>query len=186
MLGLIFIFLVIGIIFMIKGARKFDKSIKQSKDTEAEFNNELDKNNIIATQKLFLNLNKKLYQMLVIDDVNKKLVYLTKTKNKKQPNLEPINIQSFKYSDVLKCELISVSNYETKEANTLFSERKETRNIYYKQGFRIILNDLSNPFIEIIYDDSIIATSVSYMQDIEEWMSKIDIVINKGKELKVN
>lgn len=174
-----------GLILLFSKARKMDKKREAlKKNIENEFYEELKKNNINITQKLYLTNHKNLIDMLVIDDINKKLVYLSRTK--KGTDSKKIKFQSFEYSDVIGCELINITKTETTEDIASIRDRRRTHTIVYRQGFRIVLNDLSNPSIEMIYIDDSLGSRVSCLTNIEEWMSKINIVIYQGKQKKIN
>lgn len=179
MLLIILISIFYGFYRFVKWAKKLDEDSKAYKNTEIELTEKLRENNIVATHRLYLATNPEFYQMLIIDDTNKRLTYLTK--DKVGSNTGHIDIQYFKYSDVLKCELINHTRTESVEVYGSIRDRKKNEIFNIKQGFRISLNDLSNPLIEMIFLNERRGTKISYMDNIEEWIAKIDIVIAKGK-----
>lgn len=165
------IILIIFIFLSLSGA-----SVQKGKDVKTSFLNKLKENNINISQELFL--SEKLYQMLVIDDVNKKLVYISRIKK----DSGVIQLQSYDYTDVLKCDLVHITRNETIDSLGSIRDRRVTKEYITKQGFRITLNDLSNPTIEMIYIDDHRGSTIHYLTAVQEWIARINIIIKQGNE----
>ncbi|MGU8237745.1 hypothetical protein ACV3T9_10895 [Clostridium perfringens] len=170
---LIFIF----IFFLIKSFRKSKGKIQ--KDAQL-FLTKANNNDINISKHLYLPYD--IYpKMIIIDDIKKKVHYLYKP-NKKSND---INLSSYNYSDILKCELINNSHYETVDSLSTIRNRRISHEYVQKQGFVITVKDIINPNIEMNYIIDKKGVKCSFHKQIKEWISTFEIIIDQNLKKEI-
>lgn len=136
-----------------------------------------------------INVSKYLYlpydaypKMLIIDDIKKRVHYLRKP-NKKN---DEVIISSYLYSDILKCELINNTHYETVDSLATIRHRRISNEYVRKQGFAITVNDIANPIIEMNYVLDRKGIKCSFLKPIQEWISTFEIIIHQNSKKENN
>lgn len=116
-----------------------------------------------------------------IDDNKKCMNYLT-WKNSDWSNLSH---RTFNYKDVLKCELIKDEKIVLAKGILDFSDESNKEEYVKKLGFRITLNDLSFPNIDILLLNSTEGTQLINLgltvNLVAQWLVAMNIIIEKGK-----
>lgn len=170
---LIFIF----IIFLIKSFRNSKGKVRKNAQL---FLAKAKENNINISKNLYLPYD--VYpKTIIIDDVNKKVHYLRKP-NKKSDN---IDLSSYNYSDILKCELINNSHYETVDSLATIRNRRISHEYVQRQGFVITVKDIVNPTIEMNYVLDKKGIKCSFLKQIQEWISTFEIIIHENSKKEI-
>ncbi|NFL55588.1 hypothetical protein FDB81_13285 [Clostridium sporogenes] len=121
-----------------------------------------------------------------IDDVNKTVNYISY--NYKEP--ENISLKQFTYRDVLKCEIIRDDKKVLVEDAFSIKDKLKQKDYVKKLGFRITFNDLSFPYLDILFINSLSGQTLTglghLVNSLNEWVSIMNIVIERGKTEECN
>lgn len=169
MLSIILIMIIILVIL-----NKFYNKHKLEKNKKILFDKAKEKD-ILISKSLFLG-EVKIYKLLILDDVNKKIIYISK--EKKSPS--EIKFYSYDYKNILKCELINKKHTETTIALGSIRHRRIYKDYVHKQGFRLILNDINNPEIEMNYIISRKGIRCCCLNQIQKWLSIFEVIIHQN------
>lgn len=134
--------------------------------------------NIVSNKEIFSDIGSK-YRQLILDESKEKIYYFTAVKG----NISNCMVKEFAYRDIAgfevvqnrKTELLVVGDYVCN-----FSKSKVED--IYMQGFRILVNDIKSPNIEIVVEQcSEGGGCKNSMACIKEWTSRINMII-QGKK----
>ncbi|APU61250.1 hypothetical protein EXN65_16090 [Clostridium botulinum] len=116
-----------------------------------------------------------------IDDVNK-TANLISYNSKDSKNVE---LKQIPYKDVLKCEVIRDDTKVLVEDAFSLNDRLKQKEYVKKLGFRVTFNDLSFPYLDILFINSLSGQTLTglghIVNSLNEWVSIMNIVIERGK-----
>lgn len=116
-----------------------------------------------------------------VDDVNKTVNFLSYLSS----NPSNVTHKQFTYKDVLKCELIKDEKKVLVEDAFSITDRLKQKEYVKKFGLRITFNDLSFPFLDILFINSTSGQTLfgqsHIVNAVNEWVSIMNIVIERGK-----
>jgi hypothetical protein len=176
MVELIIIVLLIWLLVVV--IKKQVKASKLRKDVLEEYVNE---KGIAITRRIDLStLEGK--RVFFIDDKNKKIHDLRIRPDKENPVVD----YDYEYSDIVKCEVIkdelTADNYNDLVRHDDCEEEEEVRRF----GFRITVNSVSSPYIEILTIRGKSHLYKSEISKVTDWVNVINIAANQGKKLAEN
>ncbi|KEH91632.1 hypothetical protein Z962_p0006 (plasmid) [Clostridium botulinum C/D str. BKT12695] len=115
-----------------------------------------------------------------IDDVNKKVNFITYKYN------NDLEFKQFSYKDILKCEIIKDDKKVLVEDMFSIIDRLKQKEYIKKLGFRITFNDLSFPYLDILFINSLTGQTLTglghLVNSLNDWIAIMNIVIERGKE----
>lgn len=156
--------------FFLNKKRECKKVLDKFEEVEKE-------KKIVSNKEIFTDIGSK-YKQLIIDESKKKIYYFTALKG----NISNFNVKEFDYKDIAgfevvqnrKTELLVVGDYVCN-----FSKSKADE--IYMQGFRILVNDIKSPNIEIVVTHSIEGECKNSMPCIKEWTSRINMIMQEER-----
>jgi len=158
---------------------------KSRKESNVIFDEYINKNGLAVTK--FIDIpDYDGSSKFVVDDVNKKIHYMSVKKD------NPSNIihRQFEYNDVIKCELVKDSKIKLVEDKFSIFDNINQKEYIKKFGLRITFNDISFPFLDIYFINSVTGMTLTGLGNIvntvNEWIAIMNIVIENGKRDKVN
>lgn len=176
-----FLFIVIVIIAII-----IFVNVKNSKKRNAAFE-EFTKlkdafilNNQLTISKSNYFNNKKMINLLIIDESNEKVVYL-------QSPYTDVSLAGkiFDFSEVLKCEVFQNNAVYLVEEKGFISDKINKKEKIKRMGIRITFNNMSFPLLEIPFITSEVSptskSGLSLINDVQTWASLIEVIIQRGR-----
>lgn len=120
-----------------------------------------------------------------IDDNKKCVNYLVWNKS----NPKELFAKTFLYKDILKCELIKDGKTALVHDVFSFINRMNKKEYVKKLGIRITFNDLSFPYLDILFLNKTVGVTLtglgSIVRSTNEWLTTLNIVIERGKTQKI-
>lgn len=153
---------------------------KSKNEANVIFNEYINRNDLIVTK--FIDIptydgSSKFF----VDDVNKKVHYIAVKNN----NPKDLVHKQFNYNDVIKCELVKDSKIKIIEDKFSIFDNFNQKEYVKKFGLRITFNDISFPFLDIYFINSMTGVTLTGLGNIinivNEWIAIMNIVIETGK-----
>lgn len=176
--------LILFIILLVIIIRIFINKTKKNsmQNANIKFNNYIKENGIIVTNYIDIPAIDVCSKFIV--DESKETVYYLST-NEKMAN---VNSQKISFKDVLKCELIKDSKTKLTEDKFSIFDNYNKKEYVKKLGIRITFNNLSFPYLDILFLNAIQGQTLSSNDpaviNTNKWISIINIIIERGKILR--
>lgn len=169
--------LVFCIWVLVQKAKRYFSAQKIGKDVVQEYINE---KGITITKRLDVSFNggKRIF---FIDDKNKRIHDLRISPD----DANPVRDFTYEYSDIIKCEVIKDELTADNYNDLVRYEDTEEKGVR-KFGFRITVNSISSPYIDIITDKGKAELYKSDIAEVTDWVNVINIAIQQGKKLAEN
>ncbi|MFL0197006.1 hypothetical protein ACJDU8_15775 [Clostridium sp. WILCCON 0269] len=174
-------FILALILFVIIGTRWSMSKTKNKMMISGDelFNKFMTENNISVTNAINISSYNGTGKF-IIDDVNKYVHYFVY----KQGNSNLFHKQ-FSYKDVLKCEIIKDGKMALVKNVFSIIDKANKKEYIKKLGIGITFNDLSFPYLDILFISSSIGVTLTGLGSkvalTNEWLAKMDIIIERGK-----
>ncbi|MDS0524204.1 hypothetical protein NNC19_00850 [Clostridium sp. SHJSY1] len=163
---------------LIKKIKRSFNAEKIGKDVVQEYINE---KGITITKRLDLSISDG-KRIFFIDDKNKRIHDLRISPD----DANPVRDFTYEYSDIVKCEVIkdefTADNYNDLVRHDDCEEEEEV----HKFGFRITVDNISSPYIEILTTKSRSKLYRGEISKVTDWVNVINIAIKQGEKLAEN
>lgn len=178
---LFFIIFIIGLIIAIPISISKAKK-KSRKGASVKFDNYIKENNITLTKSIDIPVVGGCSRFIVDEPTSQ--IYFLSTNDK----MEGITAKKISFKDVIKCELIKDGKTKITEDKFSIFDNYNKKEYVKKLGIRITFNDLSFPYLDILFLNSLQGQTLFGLGNIvnttNQWISIVNIIIERGKEMK--